>query len=113
MWHLLCTKWHWADFLRILRFPLPILIETNSSYPSSSVACTTGQSMVDLPSGHSLTPPQETTFMKDNFSVVARRSESCRSVDTAPFKSAVGYDVPVKLASDKRSWKRSLTHVPM
>jgi hypothetical protein len=26
MWHLWWTKWHWGNFLRVLRFPLPIFI---------------------------------------------------------------------------------------
>jgi hypothetical protein len=48
------------SFLRVLRFPLSILI--SSTAPHSllpSRAGTIGQLGADVPSGHSLTPPQE------------------------------------------------------
>jgi hypothetical protein len=47
-----------AGFLRVLRFPLPIIA---SIAPHSSGAGTIGQMVADVPSGHSLTPPQENT----------------------------------------------------
>jgi hypothetical protein len=50
-----------AGFLRVLWFPLPILIPPTA--PLSSIitgAGTIGQLVADVPSGPSLTPPQET-----------------------------------------------------
>jgi hypothetical protein len=47
-----------AGVLRVLRFPLPILIPLTA--PHSSGAGTIGQLVADVPSGLSLTPPQET-----------------------------------------------------
>jgi hypothetical protein len=47
-----------AGFLRVLRFPLPILILPTA--PHSSEAGTIGQLVGGVPSGLSLTPPQET-----------------------------------------------------
>jgi hypothetical protein len=47
-----------AGFLRVLRFPLPILIPPTA--PHSYGAGTTGQLVADVPSALSLTPPQET-----------------------------------------------------
>jgi hypothetical protein len=32
MWDLWWTKWHWAGFLRVLRFPLPVLIPPTASH---------------------------------------------------------------------------------
>jgi hypothetical protein len=53
MWDLWWTKWHWGiAFLRILRFPLPILI-TPLYHPGLA------QLRVEVPSGFSLTPPQQ------------------------------------------------------
>jgi hypothetical protein len=51
-----------AGFLRVLRFPLPILIPLTAlhSSSSSSAAGTIGQLVTDVRSGLSLTPPQET-----------------------------------------------------
>jgi hypothetical protein len=61
MWDLWWTEWHWAGFLRVLRFPLPILIPPTAPHSSSSsIARTIGQLVADVPSGLSLTPPQET-----------------------------------------------------
>jgi hypothetical protein len=48
-----------AGFLRVLRFPLPILIPPTTPH-SSSGAGTIGQILADVPSGLSLTPLQET-----------------------------------------------------
>jgi hypothetical protein len=47
-----------AGFLKVLRFPLPILIPPNAQY-SPSGAGTIGQIVADLPSGLNLTTPQE------------------------------------------------------
>jgi hypothetical protein len=47
-----------AGFLRVLQFPLPILIPPNVRY--SSGAGTIGQLVADVSSGLSLTPPHET-----------------------------------------------------
>jgi hypothetical protein len=50
-----------AGFLRVLRFPLPILIPPTAQHASSSSGTgTIGQLVADTPSGLSLTPPQET-----------------------------------------------------
>jgi hypothetical protein len=49
-----------AGFLRVLRFPLPILIPPTAPHTSSSGAGTIGQLVADVPSGLRLTPPQET-----------------------------------------------------
>jgi hypothetical protein len=52
-----------AGFLRVLRFPPPILIPPTAPHSSSSistVAGTVGQIVADVPSGLSPTPPQET-----------------------------------------------------
>jgi hypothetical protein len=46
-----------AGFLRVLRFPLPVLIPPSAPY-SSSDAGTIGHLVADVPSGLSLTPPQ-------------------------------------------------------
>jgi hypothetical protein len=37
MWDLWWTKWQWAGFLRVLRFPLPIFIPPTAPHPSSSI----------------------------------------------------------------------------
>jgi hypothetical protein len=47
-----------AGLLRVLRLPLPILIPPTA--PHSSGAGTIDQLVADVPSGLSLTPPQET-----------------------------------------------------
>jgi hypothetical protein len=44
--------------LLVLRFPLPIFIPPTAPH-SSSGAGTIGQTVADVPSGLSLTPPQE------------------------------------------------------
>jgi hypothetical protein len=50
-----------AGFLQVLRFPLSILIPPIASHSSSSPgAGTIGQIVADVPSGLSLTPPEET-----------------------------------------------------
>jgi hypothetical protein len=50
-----------AGFFRVLRFPLPILIPPATPHSSSSSGTATiGQLVADVPSGLSLTPPQET-----------------------------------------------------
>jgi hypothetical protein len=54
-----------AGFLRVLRFPLPILIPPTTQHSSSSGAGTIGQILADVPSGLSLTPPQETKTKLD------------------------------------------------
>jgi hypothetical protein len=60
MWDLWWTKFYWGRFLRVLRFPLPILIPPTVPHSSSwSGADTIGQLVADVPSGLSLTPPQE------------------------------------------------------
>jgi hypothetical protein len=51
-----------AGFLRVLRFPLRILIPPTA--PHSSGSGTIGQLVADVPSGLSLTPPQETKETK-------------------------------------------------
>jgi hypothetical protein len=49
-----------AGFLRVLRFPLPILIPSTAPHSSlSSGAGTIGQIVADVPSGLSLTVPKE------------------------------------------------------
>jgi hypothetical protein len=48
-----------VGFLRVLRFPLPILIPPTAPYTSSG-AGTIGQLVADVPNGLCLTPPQET-----------------------------------------------------
>jgi hypothetical protein len=49
-----------AGFLRVLQFPLPILIPLTAPHTHhlSSRACTIGQLVANVPSGLSLTPPQ-------------------------------------------------------
>jgi hypothetical protein len=51
-----------AGFLRVLRFPLQILIPPAAPHSTSSInrAGTIGQLVADVPSGLSRTPPQET-----------------------------------------------------
>jgi hypothetical protein len=51
-----------AGFLQVLRLPLPILIPPTGphSHHLSPGAGTIGQLMAEVPSGLSLTPPQET-----------------------------------------------------
>jgi hypothetical protein len=51
-----------AGFLRVLRFPLPILIPPTAPQSPSSIiwGCTIGQLVADVRSGLSFTPPQET-----------------------------------------------------
>jgi hypothetical protein len=39
MWDLWCTKWRWAGFLRVLRFPLPIFIPPVSRQSPSPIIC--------------------------------------------------------------------------
>jgi hypothetical protein len=57
-----------AGFLRVLRFPLPILIPpTAPHYHLSSETGTIGQLVADVPSGLSLTPPQETKKKKNEY----------------------------------------------
>jgi hypothetical protein len=54
-----------AGFLRVLRFPLPVLIPPTAPHSSSSSgAGTRGQLVADVPSGLSLTPKQETKKKK-------------------------------------------------
>jgi hypothetical protein len=45
-----------AGFLRVLQFPLPILIPPTAPHSSSSGAGTIGQIVADVPNGPSLTP---------------------------------------------------------
>jgi hypothetical protein len=45
-----------ADFLRVLRFPLPIFIQPNFPSPQSPRAGTVGYSVADVPSGSSMDP---------------------------------------------------------
>jgi hypothetical protein len=53
-----------AGFLRVLRFPLPILIPPTAPHSSSIIgAGTTGQLATDVPNGLSLTPPQEKNYL--------------------------------------------------
>jgi hypothetical protein len=50
-----------VGFLRVLQFPLPILIPPTAPHSSSIIRVgTIGQSVADVPSGLSLTQPQET-----------------------------------------------------
>jgi hypothetical protein len=54
-----------ADFLRVLRFPLPIVIPQTSPHSSSIIrGGTVRRSVVEVPSGLSLTPLQETKKKK-------------------------------------------------
>jgi hypothetical protein len=54
-------------FLRVLRFPLPILIPPTAPHSSSIIqGCTIGQLVADVPSGFSLTPPKETNKKNRN-----------------------------------------------
>jgi hypothetical protein len=48
-----------ADFLPVLRFPLPVLIPPTAPHSSISGAGTIGQLVADISSGLSLTPPQD------------------------------------------------------
>jgi hypothetical protein len=53
-----------AGFLRVLRFPLPILIPRTAPHSLSSII----RGWYDRPiSGHSLAPPQETTKKKKTY----------------------------------------------
>jgi hypothetical protein len=54
-----------TGFLRVLRFPLPIFNPPTAPHSSSSGAGTTGQTVVEVPSGLSLTPSQETKKEKN------------------------------------------------
>jgi hypothetical protein len=58
-----------TGFLRVLRFPLQILIPPTAPHSSSisSGAGTIGQLVADVPSGLSLTPSQETKTKLNNF----------------------------------------------
>jgi hypothetical protein len=47
-----------AGFLRVLRFPLPILIPPSAPHSSSSGAGTVGQLVADVPSGLSYPTPR-------------------------------------------------------
>jgi hypothetical protein len=50
-----------AGFLRVLRLPLPILIPPTAPHSSSVIwSGTIGQLVTDVPSGLSLSPPQDT-----------------------------------------------------
>jgi hypothetical protein len=49
-----------AGFLRVLRFPLPIFIPPTAPHSSSTGAGTKSQTVADVPSELSLTPPHET-----------------------------------------------------
>jgi hypothetical protein len=49
-----------AGFLRLLRFPLPIVIPPTAPHSSSSGVGTIGQLLADIPSELSLNPSQET-----------------------------------------------------
>jgi hypothetical protein len=53
-----------VGFLWVLRFPLPIFIPSTVLHSSSSGAGTVGQLVADIPSGLSLTPPQETKLTR-------------------------------------------------
>jgi hypothetical protein len=54
-----------AGFIRVLRFPLPILIPQTTPYSSSSGAGTVGQLVADVPSGLSLTLPPKNYILTD------------------------------------------------
>jgi hypothetical protein len=58
-----------AGFLRVLRFPLPILIPPTSPYSSSSIirGWYNRTTVADVPSGLSLTPPRELNFKNPQF----------------------------------------------
>jgi hypothetical protein len=61
-----------SGFLRVLRFPLPVLIPPTAAHSSSSSgAGTIGQLVADVPTGLRLTPPQETD--KKNLASVSLR----------------------------------------
>jgi hypothetical protein len=66
-----------ASFLRVLRFPLPIIIPPTAPHSSSIIrGCTIGQLVADVPSGLSLTPHQETKkklFVGDGVGLRPRR----------------------------------------
>jgi hypothetical protein len=53
-----------ACFLRALRFPLPILIPPTTPHSSTIRGWYNGTNIGDIPSGLSLTPPQETILKK-------------------------------------------------
>jgi hypothetical protein len=67
-----------AGFLRVLRFPLPILIPQMLHTHLSSRAGTTVQLVADVPSGVSLTPTQETE--KENYRHRNRNYVACYEV---------------------------------
>jgi hypothetical protein len=61
MWDLWWTKWHWSRFSPSTLVPLPVLIPSlHTHHHLSSGAGTIGKILADIPSGLSLTPPQET-----------------------------------------------------
>jgi hypothetical protein len=55
-----------AGFLRVLRFPLPIFITSNSPTSQSPGASTIGHSVADVPSGSSLDSTPHYANLKKN-----------------------------------------------
>jgi hypothetical protein len=69
-----------AGFLRVVRFPLPILIPPTAPHSSSLIrGCTIGRLVAYVPSGLSLTQPQGT---KETLPVLAVLSSHLRSCDS-------------------------------
>ena len=58
--------WHWADFLLVLRFLLPVLIPPTAPHSSSSSGIgAISQLVAYVPSGLSITPLTETKNVLD------------------------------------------------
>jgi hypothetical protein len=75
-----------TGFLRILLFPLPILIPPNARYSLSSGTGTVVQLVADVPSGLGVTPPHEIKKKKhfvSNNSAVGRYHVSLKRLKRA------------------------------
>jgi hypothetical protein len=91
-----------AGFLRIFRFPLP-LIPPTAPHSSSSGADTIRQIIADVPSGLSLTPPQETKKQNLNLdvSVEGPTERAVLAVQSAAAHRAIEYCKSFKLNAIK------------